>query len=137
MRKSSWIILALLVVGFLAYRLQGVPSAPYPTATVAMGNQLQVLAHMSPPTGGEFWLLSRRSDGHYVISVWVQKKEVQQFVAAQPGLPGRVYATRGEIRLGGTLYQGVSMQIFADGRQGYLTLAPVSSPSASISSNIS
>lgn len=135
MRKGSWMILALLVVGFLAFRLHSVPSIPYPGSADAAGHKLQVMAQMSSPTDGEFWLLSRRSDGRYVVSVWIKQKEVQQFVASKPGPQGRIYATSGPIRVNGTLYEGTSMSISSDGHKGYLTLVPVNTPSPTHSSN--
>jgi hypothetical protein len=126
-KRYSWILVGFIVVAILFIQHSSTPSLAFPTTAKTVGSEVRVPVTMRvPQSADEFWGLSKRADKQFLVSVWTNKKIVQQFGAQQvlqQSATETKYATSGDIHLDGDTYHAVAIDVNSDGQSGYIALS--------------
>lgn len=131
MNKTGLFVMLLIIIGFLVLQHRTVPNVPLPSAYHAQGASIQIpLAMRYDLSQEEVWTLSKRADAdQYFASVFAKERLLRQFATTKllSADGGRTYATAGQIRVNGVLYEATRLHVNPDGRTGYIVLTRVGS----------
>ncbi|MFD1673370.1 hypothetical protein [Alicyclobacillus fodiniaquatilis] len=134
MKRQWWlsIVIIALVIVFRLTTSGGALSLP-PNATQMAGNQIRIPTVMenidsqnnsSDPANDETWLLTRRGDGTYYVTVYVNDRPSRYTFAAGPvthsNASGTAYQTKGKVKFGAQSYHATDMYVNHGGKRGYI-----------------
>lgn len=125
-KRTHWILVALVVVALIFFRRGGPPSLSMPPEARHQGVTVQIPVTMTPAeTSEEHWNLAKRGGQTYVVRVSQARRVVGEFPAESPigqGPQGTDYRAGGRVQLDGTWYRAERIHVNTDGQSGYLVL---------------
>lgn len=126
--KKQLIFGILVIVAILFFQHKSVPTLPLPTNYHNVGKNVQipVIMKLANPSG-ENWLLTRRSNGQYIVNAYNGYRVEQAYPSGKLLLSnsnGKNFQSAGKIIFNGTSYVASQIHVNPDGSSGYIVFQP-------------